>query len=522
MPAWKHALFKGLLAKFILIAMPVFVALNGVFLTGYAYYRLDVLRSELAAETASLGFRLGKGIARPLAQDDTKTVNSVLTTLAGNRSIHCAVVRAKDRSMVTAWPFPGCEEAVETSGRVDQVTIPIRQKRKTIGTLSVGYNEAWSMEALRKELGYIGVALLFASSIAFLACLAAHRVTIGRPLGRLLTGIDRRIKAGSHDLVDWKSDDELGRVIAVYNDMTTIEQQRLADITATTEALKLEVEERKAKERALQEAHAHLLQKSKMEAVGSMAAGIAHEINTPLQYMSTNLSFLRDGFADIDGVLAVASAGDGGKADALKEALERHDIDFLRDEYPEAIVQAQAGVDQITSIVGAVKQFSQADQGRHERIDLADVIRNALELSRRTWSPVADVIFDADDRLSPIQGNAPALGQVVINLIVNASDAIAEQSRNDRGKIEVQLHEDDQGIVLRITDDGVGIAPDHLDRVFDLFFTTKPPGEGTGQGLAVAHTIITQEHGGGFSVDSRPGAGTTFSIVLPKALEMAA
>ncbi|MGI9503118.1 MAG: sensor histidine kinase, partial [Geminicoccaceae bacterium] len=214
--------------------------------------------------------------------------------------------------------------------------------------------------------------------------------------------------------------------------------------------------------------------------------------------------------------------GDGGKADALKEALERHDIDFLRDEYPDAIVQAQAGVDQITSIVGAVKQFSQADQGCHERIDLADVIRNALELSRRTWSLVADVIFDADDRLSPIQGNAPALGQVVINLIVNASDAIAEQSRNDRGKIEVQLHEDDQGIVLRITDDGVGIAPDHLDRVFDLFFTTKPPGEGTGQGLAVAHTIITQEHGGGFSVDSRPGEGTTFSIVLPKALEMAA
>lgn len=515
-------MFKGLLAKFILIAMPVFVALNGVFLTGYAYYRLDVLRSDLAAETASLGFRLGKGISRPLAQGDAKTVSSVLATLAGNRSIHCAVVRSKDGSMVTAWPFPGCEEAVETSGRVDQVDIPIRQKRKTIGSLSVGFNEAWSMEALQKELGYIGVALLFASSIAFLACLAAHRVTIGRPLGRLLTGIDRRIKAGSHDQVDWASDDELGRVIAVYNDMTTIEQQRLQDITATTEALKLEVEERRAKERALQEAHAHLLQKSKMEAVGSMAAGIAHEINTPLQYMSTNLSYLRDGFADIDGVLAVAHGLESENAGALKQAMERHDIDFLRDEYPEAIAQAQAGIDQVASIVGAVKQFSQADQGRHERIDLADVIRNALELSRRTWSAVADVVVDADEPLSPIHGNAAALGQVVINLIVNASDAIAEGPRGGRGKITVHLVEGDRNITLSVGDDGVGIAPEHLNRVFDLFFTTKPPGEGTGQGLAVAHTIITQEHGGALSVESKPGQGTTFSIVLPKALEMAA
>ena len=515
-------MFNGLLAKFILIAMPVFVVLNGVFLTGYAYYRLDVLRSDLAAETASLGFRLGKGIARPLAQGDVRTVSSVLATLAGNRSIHCAVVRAKDRTVVTAWPFPGCEQAVETSGRVDQVDIPIRQKRKSIGTLSVGYNEAWSMEALQKELGYIGVALLFASSIAFLACLAAHRVTIGRPLGRLLAGIDRRIKAGSHDLVDWTSNDELGRVVTVYNDMTTIEQKRLRDITATTEALKLEVEERKAKERALQEAHAHLLQKSKMEAVGSMAAGIAHEINTPLQYMSTNLSFLREGFADIDGVLVVAQGAADGEASTLREAIERHDIDFLREEYPDAIAQAQAGLDQITSIVGAVRQFSQADQGRHERIDLADVIRNALELSRSTWSAVADVSFDAAAQRSPIQGNAAALGQVIINLIINASDAIAARSGGDRGKIGLELCEDDQKITFRITDDGVGIVPEHLSRIFDLFFTTKPPGEGTGQGLAVAHTIITQEHGGALSVDSRLGEGTTFSVVLPKAMEMAA
>lgn|GEM_PF-4553779 len=515
-------MFKGLLAKFIFIAMPVFLILNGVFLSGYTHYRLDVLRSDLAAETASLGFRLGKGIARPLALGDTKTVKSVLATLAGNRSIHCAVVRAKDQSVVTAWPFPGCEAAVDTTGHVDQVDIPIREKRKTIGTLSVGYNEAWSMEALQKELGYIGIALLFASSIAFLACLAAHRVTIGRPLGRLLAGIDQRIKAGSHVLVEWQSEDELGKVIAVYNDMTTIERQRLLEITATTEALKLEVEERKAKEQALQEAHTHLLQKSKMEAVGSMAAGIAHEINTPLQYMSTNLNFLRDGFADIDGVLSVANGMDDNQAGGLKETLERHDIDFLRGEYPEAISQAQAGIDQVASIVGAIKQFSKADQGRHEPTNIADVIRNALELTRSRWSAVADVIFDGDEQVSPIQGNAAALGQVILNLIVNASDAISEKPRENRGRITLDLSEDDQGVIFRITDDGIGIPPQHLNRIFDLFFTTKPPGQGTGQGLAVAHTIVTQEHGGTLSVDSRPSEGTTFSITLPKAMKAAA
>ena len=515
-------MFKGLLAKFIFIAMPVFLLLNAAFLSAYTIYRLDVLRSDLAAETASLGFRLGKGIARPLAQSDIATVKSVLATLAGNRSIHCAIVRSKDQSVVAAWPFPGCETAIELASRADNVDIPIRYKRKTMGTLSVGYNEDWSMEALHKELGYIGIALLFASSIAFLACLAAHRVTIGRPLGRLLAGIDQRLKSGSHALVDWKSEDELGRVVAVYNDMTAIERERLREITETAEALKSEIEERKAKEAALQEAHAHLLQKSKMEAMGSMASGIAHEINTPLQYMSTNLNFLQDSFAEVDQVFSVAETVAGDAPSALREALDRHDVDFLREEYPEAIAQAKVGIDQIATIVGAVKQFSQADQGQHEPTDLVDVVKNALELSKSSWSAVADVVLEGDQQLSPIQGNAAALGQVILNMITNAADAIAAKALDGKGQITLKLSESNEAITLRIIDNGIGISPENLDQVFDLFFTTKPPGQGTGQGLAVAHTIITQEHGGTLSVDSNEGNGTTFSIGLQTAMKAAA
>ena len=212
----------------------------------------------------------------------------------------------------------------------------------------------------------------------------------------------------------------------------------------------------------------------------------------------------------------------GDAPSALREALDRHDVEFLREEYPEAIAQAKVGIDQIATIVGAIKHFSQADQGQHEPTDLIDVVKNALELSKSNWSAVADIIFDNDQQLSPIQGNAAALGQVILNLITNAADAIAAKTPDGKGQITLKLSESNEAITLQIIDNGIGIAPENLDRVFDLFFTTKPPGQGTGQGLAVAHTIIIQEHSGTLSVESNGGNGTTFSIGLQTAMKAAA
>ena len=517
-------MFRGLLAKFVMIALPVFIVLNICFLLAYAHYRTEVIRSELAAEVASISYRLGKGVAKAAAERDRATAGSILQTLAGNRSLRCAVVRTPQGEILTGWPFPACEK-VETSPL--NVKVPLRHAGAAAGSFHLIYDESWVSEAFGKELGYIAAAILFASVVAFLSCPAAHRVTIGRPLGRLIAAIERRKAEGVHEAVDWCSGDELGRVVRVYNAMSRAELEHMAQLTQTTEELRREVEERKRAEAELRAAHDRLMQASKLEAIGTLAAGIAHEINTPLQFISDNLHFIKDSFGDIDGAFAGLEACAAPSREAIGAILEACDHAFLREEMPQAIDQGIEGMTQVARIVQAVKQFSHPGQAEKQELDLPEAVRTALEMTRNRWKMVAEVECDFPEVLPRVEGCPGEIGQVLLNLIVNAAGAIESKGEDglggeSRGRIRIALAQRADHVEISVADDGPGIPRENLERIFDMFFTTKAPGEGTGQGLALCQSIVMNQHGGTITVESEDGVGATFTVRLPVSLQAAA
>lgn len=505
-------MFRSLLAKFVLIALPVFILLNTGFLFGYAHYRLDNIRSELAAEMATLSYRLGKGLSQAVAADDSALAGSILQTLAGNRSIRCALVRDAVGNTVTGWPFPGCD-AIEGSFHV--VDLPLRRDGTAFGGFSIHYDETWVRDTFLKELAYIASALLFASVVAFLSCVAAHRLTIGRPLKQLTAAIERRKSEGTAETVSWRSRDELGTVVAAYNDMTVTERDRMWQLTETAQDLRLEIEERERAEHELRTAQTHLMQASKLEAMGTLASGIAHEINTPLQYLSSNLLFLKEGFQGYADAFKTVEDRKTLVPDDIAAIAEQFDLDFLKDEMPSAVEQGVHGVDQIAKIVRAIADFSHPKQSEMQAIALDALVENTVRVSANHWKDVAEVTRDIPRDLPKVHGYPGEIGQVLLNLILNAVDAIKERPDIEIGTINIAARAMNSQVEITISDTGNGIPPEHRDKVFDIFFTTKEPGKGTGQGLAICQSVIMNKHGGTLFVDSEVGVGTKVIIRLP-------
>ncbi len=236
----------------------------------------------------------------------------------------------------------------------------------------------------------------------------------------------------------------------------------------------------------------------RLEAIGQLAAGIAHEINTPTQYIGDNTGFLQGAFADIDTVLDVfdrllhaAQAGPVSD-ELLKEteaALGNADLGYLSREIPQAIQQSLEGVEHVSGIVGAMKEFSHPANGHKQPIDLNHAIEGAITLCQSEWNCVAEVVTDFDPEMPPVCCLPTELNGVVMNLVVNAAQAIAEASRHagkgdSLGTITVRTRYDPPWAEIRVEDTGTGIPAEIRPRVFDLFFTTKEVGQGTGQGLA--------------------------------------
>jgi signal transduction histidine kinase len=265
----------------------------------------------------------------------------------------------------------------------------------------------------------------------------------------------------------------------------------------------------------------------KLEAVGQLAAGIAHEINTPIQFIGDNVHFLRDAFDDLTALIESYRSilhewPDAGNTVAIRERLcraEREtDLDYLRTEVPAAASHALDGVQRVASIVSAMKAFGHPDRGEPGLVDLNTALRNTITVARNEYKYVADIDLDLS-ALPLVPCIAGDLNQVFLNLIINAAHAIADavQGTDRRGRISVRTRHDvdDDAVVIAISDTGTGIAPEHAPHIFEPFFTTKEVGRGTGQGLALAHTIVSDRHGGSLTFDSVVGEGTTFTIRLP-------
>ena len=258
----------------------------------------------------------------------------------------------------------------------------------------------------------------------------------------------------------------------------------------------------------------------RMEALGTLAGGIAHEINTPTQYVGDNIAFMKEGLTSLLDIAGAAwgAARDGGGWDVVAGKVEACDLDFLAAELPAAADQARDGIGRIAHIVQAIKEFSYPGSKTPRRFDLNHMIEVAATVTRNQWKYVADLDLDLEPTLPLISAIEGEINQVLVNLIVNAAQAIAEKrgagAEGERGRIGIATRSTEDGIELTVSDSGVGIPEANLRRIFELFFTTKPPGQGTGHGLSISHSII-HRHGGSISVESQPGRGATFHVVLP-------
>ncbi|MFQ5741305.1 MAG: PAS domain S-box protein [Acidobacteriota bacterium] len=268
------------------------------------------------------------------------------------------------------------------------------------------------------------------------------------------------------------------------------------------------------------------LQSQKLESIGQLAAGIAHEINTPTQYVGDNIRFLRDSFGDLRQVLVkyeelleAARAGTVSSrlVDEVGKIVDEADCKYLVEEVPNAIEQSLEGVARVTHIVRAMREFSHPGSAEKIAVDLNKLIESTLIVSRNEWKYVAEMKTDLDASLPLVPCLPGDVNQVVLNLIVNAAQAIAEVEKagKKKGMIWVKTRRVNGWAEVLVRDSGPGIPKDIRDRIFDPFFTTKEVGKGTGQGLAITHSVIVKKHGGRILCETELGQGTTFTVRLP-------
>ena len=274
----------------------------------------------------------------------------------------------------------------------------------------------------------------------------------------------------------------------------------------------------------LRSAQTQLVEARKLESMGSLAAGLAHEINTPVQFVGTNLEFITDAMGDIAKVLAAYEAAqadlqdrpdlDGLLAEPRRLA-EEADLAFLLEEVPTAISQSQDGIARVAEIVRAMRGFSHPGE-EPVPTDVNQLVTDTMVLSRQEWNTTAQVSVHLADDLPEVPLVPPAFNQVLLNLLVNASHAIQDRPEDAprRGRIRLRTAFEDGEVSVEVADNGCGIPDDVAPRVFDQFFTTKEVGRGTGQGLSLAHSIVT-EMGGTLTFDATVGVGTTFRFTVP-------
>jgi signal transduction histidine kinase len=291
--------------------------------------------------------------------------------------------------------------------------------------------------------------------------------------------------------------------------------------------LGFDITDRKQTERERMEMEFQLQQAQKLESIGRLAAGIAHEINTPTQYIGDNARFVQEAFTSLNTLFE--------HYEQLRQAAERHgplaglaariaatareaDVPYLMTEIPKAASQSLEGVARVARIVRAMREFSHPGSAEKMLVSLNQAIESTVTVARNEWKYVADLVLDLEPSLTPVHCLPGEFNQVILNLVINAAQAIADKvgdGRKGKGTIVVSSRRDGEWVEVRVKDTGNGIPKNIQHRVFEPFFTTKPVGKGTGQGLAIARSVISARHGGTITFESEEGVGTTFIVRLP-------
>ncbi|MCP5153009.1 MAG: HAMP domain-containing protein [Ectothiorhodospiraceae bacterium] len=369
-----------------------------------------------------------------------------------------------------------------------------------------------------------------------LVLVAVFSLLLGSFLTRQLSALERaaaRVADGDLEtMVAVRSSDEVGRVAEAFNAMMahlrhaeaagSAHQRELAELNADLEArvarrtarLDAANADLRAANRELEQAQAQLLQSEKMASVGQLAAGVAHEINNPVGFVSSNIDTLARYTHELVGLVHVyreheqALARDDAVAARLRTAREQVDLDYLEEDLQTLLGETREGIDRVRGIVSDLRDFSHADSGVWQETDLHAGLDSTLNVARNEIKYRATVVREYGE-LPLVECIQSQLNQVFMNMLVNAAQAMEVP-----GTITVRTSAHAEEVCVEIEDDGPGISPEVQRRIFDPFFTTKPVGKGTGLGLSVSFGIVAR-HGGRIEVDSRLGRGTRFSIWLP-------
>jgi signal transduction histidine kinase len=281
---------------------------------------------------------------------------------------------------------------------------------------------------------------------------------------------------------------------------------RLAEVMSENKSLKDTV-------RQLQETQQQLIRSEKLASIGKLSAGIAHEINNPVGFVSSNSTSLVGYISRIKEILKMYRKGIN--QDIINKREKQLKIDFILEDIDKLIMENIEGLARITNIVSNLKKFSRDSQSdEFINSDINDGLRSVLILVKNETKYYADVITDFSD-IGQIYCNISELNQIFLNMIINAVQAIKEQSRKEKGLITIKTDKDDKWVFISISDDGPGIPAEVRNKIFDPFFTTKPVGSGTGLGLSICYEIVVTKHKGDIQVSSSDN-GTTFIIKIPR------
>jgi signal transduction histidine kinase len=277
----------------------------------------------------------------------------------------------------------------------------------------------------------------------------------------------------------------------------------------------------------LRENHVQVLQLEKLSSIGQLAAGVAHEINTPMQFVGDNTHFLQESFKSLASVLssydrlALAARKDGVLRDECAEItgkMAEVDLPYLITEIPGALDQSLQGIARVTDLVSAMKTFTHPGQEEKKSADLNEGISATVTISRNEWKYSAELVTELASDLPKVPCVISQINQVVLNMIINAVHSIQEAMEKKvitRGLIRLKTFREGNQAVITIEDNGMGIPPEVVGKIYDPFFTTKQIGKGTGQGLAITYDIVVNKHQGGIEVTTEPRQGACFRITLP-------
>ncbi|HET9627717.1 MAG TPA: ATP-binding protein [Kofleriaceae bacterium] len=442
---------------------------------------------------------------------------------------HAAWVAFEDAILIvsTTRAVLDMRDAAHREAVLEQTTTVIRQKvedrtrqlRETVERyrLLVESTEAipFEYEASERRLAYIApqAAKLLDCELADLQArdfMSAIGHTADRP--RVYAAVDAFLRGerSPREPIDHRLISKHGRVINVRIFLSNCTGTRIRGIMLdVTHQIQLETELRQAQ---------------KLESVGRLAAGVAHELNTPIQFVSDSVEFVRAAIGDLVGVVeAQREALDAALAGTLSPplaaqtdaAIANADLPYLVEQLPRALDRALDGTRRVATIVQSMRAFAHERRERSE-LDLREAIESTLTIARSEYKYVADVEL-ALEPVPRVACYASEINQVILNVVINAAHAIADAvaGSDRRGKITIALRQVGDQAVISIGDTGTGIADDVRDHVFEMFFTTKPVGKGTGQGLALARSVIVDKHHGTLTFDTEVGVGTTFHVAIP-------